>query len=301
MAWSGNSRSSRPRKVRGGIKARSEHGEFARHWWARRWLQSMELLVDRLRLQRGQRYARQGQVLSIEEVKDGVVARVQGSRPQPYKVNLRMAHLTDEQWDRVMDELANQAIFVAQLLAGEMPSNIEEAFSAAGVSLFPSHSGDLITHCTCPDWANPCKHVAATHYILGDRFDEDPFMLFRLRGRTQKQILEGLRARRGAAAEEEAGEVESEAPVEKAAPVELPTPLNQQLGRFWEIGPELETFSVRIQPPEIPLPVLLRLGEPDFADRLPLQKLLGDTYNNVSQAALAMAYRGADFEPENND
>ena len=93
--------------------------------------------------------------------------------------------------------MAGQALFAAQLLAGEMPQDIEEAFAAAGVSLFPDRRGDLDTDCSCPDWANPCKHVAATHYILGEQFDEDPFLLFRLRGRTQEQILAALRALAG--------------------------------------------------------------------------------------------------------
>ena len=89
--------------------------------------------------------------------------------------------------DEALDALAEQAIFTAQLLAGEMPQDIEEAFEEAGASLFPKKRGDLETECSCPDYANPCKHIAATHYILGERFDEDPFLIFRLRGRTQEE------------------------------------------------------------------------------------------------------------------
>ncbi len=178
-----NSWGMNPRRARGGIKALSEHGSFGKNWWARRWIAAMEQLVSGPRLMRGQFYARQGQVVSIEETKEGVTSLVQGSRPRPYKVTIRLTPLSARQWNRVLDVLADQAIFAAQLLAGEMPSNIEEAFSTAGVSLFPQSSYDMISDCTCPDKANPCKHVAATHYILGERFDEDPFLLFRMRGR----------------------------------------------------------------------------------------------------------------------
>ena len=97
--------------------------------------------------------------------------------------------------------MAEQAIFTAQLLAGEMPQDIEQAFEAAKVSLFPSRHDDLKTECSRPDYANPCKHVAATHYILGERFDEDPFLIFRLRGRTQEQVMAALRKRRSEEAE----------------------------------------------------------------------------------------------------
>jgi uncharacterized Zn finger protein len=128
---------------------------------------------------------RKGQVRSIEEAKGGIHARVQGSRPSPYKATIRVSPLSEAQWEKVIKALAEQAIFTAQLLAGEMPQDIEQAFRPAGVSLFPDKRDDLETNCSCPDWSNPCKHVAAAHYILGERFDEDSFLLFRLRGHTR--------------------------------------------------------------------------------------------------------------------
>ena len=186
----------KPKEAKDGIKARSKRGSFAKNWWAQRWIAALERLVDSGRLSRGRSYARKGQVLSIEETKDGIAARVQGSRKTPYKVNIQIKSLTDAEWDKVFDAMAEQAIFTAQLLAGEMPQDIEQAFEAAKVSLFPAKRGDLKTDCSCPDYANPCKHVAATHYILGERFDEDPFLIFRLRGRTQEQVMQALRERR---------------------------------------------------------------------------------------------------------
>src|SRR5215208_307781 len=186
---------SRPIATDQGLKVRSKRGEFARNWWAARWIGALERLMDSNRLSRGRRYARGGQVLSVEEQTGAVVAMVQGSRSRPYRVHIQLEPLSEEQWERVTEALAERALFSAQLLAGEMPQDIEEAFRVAGVSLFPDRRGELRTSCSCPDWAEVCKHVAAVHYILGDRFDEDPFLLFRLRGRTGTR---NTTARRGA-------------------------------------------------------------------------------------------------------
>lgn len=271
-----------------GIKARSQRGDFGKNWWASRWIKAMEKLVDPGRLQRGRSYARQGQVLTLNETPRGVEALVQGSRPQPYKVTIQVTPLTDQQWAQVTDALAEQALFTAQLLAGEMPANIEDAFQAAGVSLFPDRPGDLETHCSCPDWANPCKHVAATHYILGERFDDDPFLLFRMRGRNQEQILQDLRMRRSGQAE-----AEPEAPVE--APVETAPALEDALDHFWEAAEDLDTFPLTIRPATVDMPLLKRLGQPAFLGGVDLEALLKPVYDTLMRSALLAAY--SDEEP----
>lgn len=284
----------RPRKARGGIQTRSQRGDFAKNWWARRWIAALERLMDSRRLARGKYYARAGQVLSLEETSHGVFARVQGSRPAPYKVSISVTPLTNAQWERVLDVLVDQALFAAQLLAGEMPDQIEEAFSTAGVSLFPNQVNDLLTTCSCPDYANPCKHVAATHYILGERFDEDPFLLFRLRGRTQEQILTALRARRtGNGISQPEAAPTNPTPVEETGPA-----LENDAQRFWEIGAELQTFSVSIRPPALIQPILQRLGEPETDSSITLRGQLEDSYQAITQAALSLAYGDFGLPPE---
>ncbi|HWQ04627.1 MAG TPA: hypothetical protein VN452_04660 [Longilinea sp.] len=279
----GNSWGMNPRKARGGLKARSERGAFAKNWWARRWIEAMERLVPVARLERGRYYAREGQVLSVDEIKNGVAARVQGSRAKPYLVTIRMRPLNNEQWKKVLDVLADRAIFAAQLLAGEMPANIEDAFAAAGVSLFPNIAGDLMTECNCPDWANPCKHVAATHYILGERFDEDPFLLFRLRGRTQETILNALRQRRS-------GSSDMEPELMAESRVDYVPALEADLEHFWEMGSGLQSFSVQVKAPAIHVPQLQRLGEPELPTNLTVKGELEDAYDAISQFALMVAY-----------
>ncbi len=142
---------SRPIQTDRGLKARSRRGGFARNWWAERWISNLEQLMDAGRLRRGRRYARQGQVLSLEERAGGVVAEVQGSRRKPYRVRIDLEPLDDAGWERVIEVLAERAHFAARLLSGEMPEDIEEAFSAADASLFPERRGELRTECSCPD------------------------------------------------------------------------------------------------------------------------------------------------------
>ena len=269
-------------ETKDGIKAQSKRGAFAKNWWAQRWVAALERLVDSGRLSRGRSYARKGQVLSIDETKDGIAARVQGSQRTPYKISIKINHLTDSEWDKVIDALAEQAIFSAQLLAGEMPQDIEQAFEKAKVSLFPSKSGDLKTDCSCPDYSNPCKHIAAAHYILGERFDEDPFLIFRLRGRTQEQVMQELRKRRAGS---------DETVEEEAEEAEVIIPLEEQIENFWDVRAPLEGFSVSIRPPAIEMPLLKRLGEASFVPEPGIQSWLSGAYQAVSRKAIQTAFK----------
>lgn len=263
-----------------GIKAKSKRGDFVKNWWATRWLAAMERVMDRGRLQRGRTYARKGQVLSLEEGKGQVKAKVQGSRRTPYKVIIELTPLSEKDWEKVLAALAERPYFVAQLLAGEMPQEIEEAFQAAKLELFPGRR-ELKQYCNCPDSAAVCKHLAAVHYILAERFDEDPFLLFRLRGKTQEEILASLGR--------EDGEPETAVSPEYSPA----SPLSESVNNFWQIGPELESFSVHIAPPEEPYPLLERLGEPDFLPEA--RRWLAKAYDVVSETAVQIA-----FQPEDN-
>jgi uncharacterized Zn finger protein len=274
-------------KAKDGIKAQSKRGAFAKSWWAQRWIAALERLVDSGRLTRGRSYARKGQVLSIDETKDGIAARVQGSQRTPYKIKIKISQLTDSEWDKVIDALAEQAIFSAQLLAGEMPQDIEQAFEKAKVSLFPSKRGDLTTDCSCPDYSNPCKHIAAAHYILGERFDEDPFLIFRLRGRTQEQVMQELRKRRAG---------EDEVVEEEAEEVEAAIPLEEQITNFWDVRTPPEGFAVSIRPPVIEIPLLKRLGEANFVSEPGIQSWLSAAYQAVSRKAIQAAFKDTSEE-----
>lgn len=223
---------SRPRPVEGGLRARSQRGRIGETWWSRHFLELLESLGMGGRLDRGRRYARQGQVISLDVERGAVTASVQGSRARPYQVRIAVTKLDEAQWRRVEAALVERALFAAKLLSGEMPHEIEEAFAGCGLSLFPGSIRELRTSCSCPDRANPCKHVAAVYYLLGEAFDDDPFLIFRWRGRDRQQLLDNLRALRGGTSTDPAT---VEDPWEEAEAV--PTvDLGAVVDTFWQAG-----------------------------------------------------------------
>lgn len=165
-------------------------------WWVQQWVDLLNSYRFKKRLERGRNYARQGHILSLEFKNSKVHAKVQGTASEPYQLSIWIERFTDEDWGFVIDTLSQQALYSAQLLAGEMPDDIEKVFTSNGLNLFPFTLADVSSKCSCPDPKNPCKHIAAVYYQLGDFFREDPFVLFQLRGRTREQILEALRQRR---------------------------------------------------------------------------------------------------------
>ncbi len=187
---------SKPIAVEGGLQARSQRGRIGDTWWSQRFITVLETLGIGSRLQRGKRYARTGQVLAMEVTAGQVKASVQGSRTKPYRVFIETGVLTGPEWEAVESVMAASAVFAARLLADEMPEEIEEAFADSSVSLFPTSADELDSACSCPDWENPCKHIAAVYYLLAESFDADPFLIFAWRGRTKEDLLTGLRARR---------------------------------------------------------------------------------------------------------
>lgn len=284
---------STPLPAVGGIQARSQRGAFTQTWWATAWEDALLGFMDAGRLSRGKTYARRGQVVDLD-IRPGVIAaRVQGSRPTPYRLRIAVPRLSDEDWEHAIDGMAQQAIYAAQLLNGEMPREIAQVFEAGGVSLFPTGDDEVEMTCSCPDSEVPCKHLAAVLLLVGEQLDQDPFLLFTLRGRTQEQIVRALRNRRASRAEAPA--IETGAPQPETPPDSPPAQsklsvADHIIASFWQIGPELATLQVRVRPPEVELQVLKVLGEPGFAQDAALQQRLAEVYSAVSQRALELAY-----------
>lgn len=258
-----------------------------REWWAQRWIDVLEGFGWRRRLERARIYVREGKVLSFEFQGPRVIAQVQGTAPDPYDVLLSLDPFDDEQWGYVIEKMSQRAIFAAKLLAGEMPQNIEEAFTAGGLSLFPFSKFDIQSECSCPDPVNPCKHIGAVYYLLGDYFSQDPFILFQLRGRTKQQIVEALRQMRSASrADHPQGET--------SAAVQFTPP---KIDQFWKYNEQLDPTLVVIAPPPISETVLDVLG-PIFLEPNPvrgitnsqaLMEVLKQIYARVAQQALMSA------------
>lgn len=187
---------SHPRPVEGGLKARSTRGAIAQTWWSERFIEVLEDIGIGNRLQRGRSYARKGQVISMDVDPGSVTALVQGSRARPYRVRIGIAAFDKTEWAQVEGALSSNAWYTATMLAGEMPDDIEDVFAGVGLSLFPAHARELSLDCSCPDRAVPCKHLAATFYLLAESFDEDPFAILAWRGREREDLLDNLQAAR---------------------------------------------------------------------------------------------------------
>lgn len=167
---------------------------FGTTWWGRLWITALEQLGDDFenRLPRGKKYAEEGAVSHFTVSPGEIQAKVHGRKT--YNVTLGLPALTGGQWVRALERIHQESRFVASLLAGEMPQGLDETFREAGASLYPRVPKELQTHCDCPDWANPCKHVAAVCYIMAEALDRDPWLLFDLRGRTREEVLAALQA-----------------------------------------------------------------------------------------------------------
>jgi uncharacterized Zn finger protein len=251
-----------------------------RRWWGDRFWAVMESIGVARRLERGKKYARAERVLTVSIEPGLVTADVQGSRYEPYRVELKLRVFTEEEWERAVEALASQALFAAKLLSGEMPANIEDAFAEIHLPLFPGSTRELEMSCTCPDEVSPCKHVAALYYVLAERLDEDPFLLFRWRGKTREALLKQIRRRRAA----EAGGRQKRA---------SEASLEESMDDFWKLGEGFEAISLVVEPPAVSAALLKRLGLPDLWKPHPeIRGALERLYDKVTERAMALAYGG---------
>jgi len=281
---------------------REKKDEFGSNWWAQKWNGTLEGFGWSNRLQRGRAYARTGHVLSISLNPGLVEAKVQGSKPKPYKVSIEMDKLSDKEWKAVISKMAEKAIFSAKLLTGEMPENIEEAFKAAGTPLFPTSSKSIRTNCSCPDYANPCKHIAAVYYVIGQEFDKDPFMIFYLRGMGKDDLMESLKKVRNG----KPPELKNNMSLEKSALVNescsenknsnidsedselfsILKELQEEIKLFEGLDEAIKNMTFCFDSPQVPYSIIKRLGIPPFFKEKDLfKKLMAFYYDKAENKA----------------
>ncbi|MBF0135834.1 MAG: SWIM zinc finger family protein [Magnetococcus sp. DMHC-1] len=271
-------RKSVPLTAVGGIRAASKGSDFGKNWWAKRWNDTLDRFSLGSRLVRGRNYARNGQVLSIDIGPGEVLSTVQGSRQQPYDVMIRLRKLTTEDWAKLTKTLSGQARYAARLMAGEMPEDIERVFLSAGLSLFPDDPRDLMTKCSCPDWSNPCKHVAAVFYLLGEAFDADPFLIFRIRGMDRETFLRQL------------GGTRESRPADATQPAaHAPEPLPVAVEPFWHGKPVSNDLFGEATLPPVHAALLKRLGSlPFWRGKTPLLEELEPVYPYAAVLGLSI-------------
>lgn len=301
----------RPRKVRGGIKIPTGDVAPATAWVAQRWLRLMEQSADGHRLVEGlDDYARAGQTKKIGFSVGRVDAVIQGRADRPYGTSIAFDAFPAETWDKVVETMAEGALYAAKLLASELPPNIEDVFAPLGLKLFPIDRQEVRHACSCLEWRNEnggnpnilstgrwCKHICCLGYLVAQRLASEQFLVFMLRGIEGTELLERLRQRRvvaGAAlglipiySQRVPGVAELEG-----------APLEASLAQFWDAGPTLDSLDLPLSPPPVSHPLLRRLGQSPFLNApFPLVGLLASCYDTVSEQSGRQSEIPAEPEP----
>ena len=176
---------------------------MARHtrtWWGQKFIEALEAFTDPARLGRGRSYASGGRIKSWEIKNGKVTAKVRGSinpyfgvyKEPTYTTTVQLAPVSAQAWERLIANLGRRAGMITRLLLSEMPESIEDVFREQRLHLLPGGSKDFTTMCSCPDYYNPCKHIAGVCYVLAARLDQDPLLLFELRGLSREKLRAAL-------------------------------------------------------------------------------------------------------------
>ena len=174
--------------------------QFSKTWWGKRFIEALENFTDSARLGRGRSYARNGKIKEYQINNNRITAKVKGSvnpyfgvyKEPLYKTTIEIAAIAPEDWSKVIARLGSKASLISKLLMNEVPDNIEETFSELKLHLLPNSKKDFKTDCSCPDWENPCKHIAGVYYLVASQLDPDPFLLFELRGLSRSKLQQEL-------------------------------------------------------------------------------------------------------------
>ena len=162
---------------------------IARTWWGKSWNTNLERYADYTnRIGRGRSYVRHGSVLDLK-IKSGLVeALVQGTSSRPYKVQIKIKSLKKNKWKNIKTECQGRFDSLQELLQGSFPKSLSDIFTDQKSGLFPSPK-EISFDCSCPDWADMCKHVAATLYGIGARLDSEPDLFFTLRNVKMEALI----------------------------------------------------------------------------------------------------------------
>ena len=178
-----------------GIRAQESRTGSGRSWWAREWLCRLEAMGLKGRLGRGRNYAASGQVVAMTIEGNRVTATVQGTRPEPYESTVRFRMPEGAAHARLVAAIRREPMLVARLLADDLPTEVGDLFRTEGYDLFPGAKlgpgrYDMTTACSCPDYANPCKHTSAALLILGEEIARRPMTLLELRGIEMEELCD---------------------------------------------------------------------------------------------------------------
>jgi len=174
--------------------------QFSRSWWGQKFITAIENLTDSGRLSRGRSYARGNKVKGFDIDGNLVTAQVRGSvnpyfgvyKEPLYHITIEFQPLSAAKWSAAVAAMAAKASVISRLLLNEIPDDIEKTFQSLNLTLLPGSQKDFKTSCSCPDWSNPCKHIAGVYYLVAAELDQDPFLLFELRGLSRQDLIKEL-------------------------------------------------------------------------------------------------------------
>ena len=237
--------------------------KLGKTWWGQRFIAALEGFTDRGRLQRGRGYSGDSRILAFA-VSDGLVtATVRGNvnpyygvyKEPRYKTRIQMAPIAPKDWDKAIAHLGSNAALVAKLLMNEMPDDIDSAFAGVRLHLLPASRKDFaLTECSCPDYANPCKHIAGVYYRLAGQLDRDPFLLFELRGLSRERLHQAL-------SRTPLGKALASLAEDRSAPIDAaesfftrpaPAAATPDYRSFWQGGRRLPSEIEPVRPPAVP-------------------------------------------------
>ena len=254
--------------------------QFSRTWWGKKFIEAMEKLGDQGRLSRGRSYARGKKVKSFSINGSSVVAQVRGSvnpyfgvyHEPLYDTTIEFQEISKPKWSAAIALIASKAGLISRLLLNEIPENIEQTMNQLNLNLLPQSKRDFKAKCSCPDWGDPCKHIAGVYYLVAAELDRDPFLLFELRGLSREALLEELaKSPLGQALSAELQlEGRSPDPVESYFP--MPAPIeakkNLDLREFWQGTKRLpQTIDPLPQTPVSGIAVKKQGDYPEFWER----------------------------------
>lgn len=278
-----------PRRVRGGVKTKAKPGEVPKSWVTQRVMRVAEQAASGEALREGLEYASMGQTkrLTIEDTLCEAI--IQGRADKPYRTTLALEGFTLPQQEQVIGTMGEQVRYTAKILAGELPSNIEDVFAPLGLRLLPTEADDLTPECTCSDYSAKepwCKHAVCLTALLAERLGEEPMLVFGLRGMPEEDLLEGLRQRR-VAGSGASGPSPVLMPHVPGVTDTMSAPLDLSIEDFWEVGQDLSDLDTPIAPPPVNCVLLRRLGPSPFPEgRFPLLGLLATCYDLIGRDAV---------------
>jgi len=269
--------------VRAGVKLRLDDNARRSNWAAERWIRMIEQAADGEAIREGLEYGRLGQTRAMEFRPGLVDAQVQGRAFKAYTTTLALTTFDERLWERVVRVMAEEAVYAAKLLLGELPTSIEDIFAPLGAQLFPSEISQITPSCSCKETGPWCKHAVCVAMLVAERLADDPFVVFSLRGMHGEDLLERLRQRRAVSGT--AGQVPVYTPRLDAITESLSKPLESCMGDFWRMGPGAERIDLPVGRPEVDKPILRRLGPSPFPQgNFPLVGLLATCYDIIARA-----------------